>query len=142
LAGARLPFPIRVRTEGLERLPLVLAGREGLALALENLLANAAEAIASDPTALGQGEITIAGRADSDRVELTVQDTGPGISPEEQARIFEFDYSVRSKRGRLGFGLWWVKSLMTRLGGSVSVESRGPGAEFRGTTFRLRLPVA
>jgi signal transduction histidine kinase len=38
--------------------------------------------------------------------------------------------------GKLGFGLWWVKTLMTRLGGSVVVESDGN----HGTTFRLRLP--
>jgi signal transduction histidine kinase len=38
----------------------------------------------------------------------------------------------------LGFGLWWVKTLIVRLGGSVSVESDG----HRGTTFRLRLPRA
>jgi len=38
----------------------------------------------------------------------------------------------------LGFGLWWVKTLMTRLGGSVSVESDG----IHGTNFHLRLPQA
>ena len=37
---------------------------------------------------------------------------------------------------KLGFGLWWVKTLMTRLGGSVTVEST-PG---QGTAFRLKLP--
>ncbi len=45
---------------------------------------------------------------------------------------------ARSARSRLGFGLWWVKTMMTRLGGAVSVESDGR----RGTTFRLRLPQA
>ncbi|NLS77292.1 MAG: HAMP domain-containing histidine kinase, partial [Chloroflexi bacterium] len=37
-----------------------------------------------------------------------------------------------------GFGLWWVKTWMVRMGGSVAVESDGA----HGTTFRLRLPVA
>ena len=39
--------------------------------------------------------------------------------------------------GKLGFGLWWIKTLMARLGGSVAVESDGQ----HGTTFRLRLPL-
>jgi signal transduction histidine kinase len=41
------------------------------------------------------------------------------------------------RKGKLGFGLWWVKTLTARLGGSVSVESDG----VHGTTFRLRLPA-
>jgi signal transduction histidine kinase len=55
-------------------------------------------------------------------------------------RIFDFSYSSRSasQPGKLGFGLWWVKSLMTRFGGRVAIESSGPG----GTTFLLSLPVA
>jgi signal transduction histidine kinase len=40
--------------------------------------------------------------------------------------------------GKLGFGLWWVKSLMARFGGNVSVESDGRS----GTTFLLSLPQA
>jgi C4-dicarboxylate-specific signal transduction histidine kinase len=43
----------------------------------------------------------------------------------------------KTKGAKLGFGLWWVKTLMTRLGGSVSVESDGE----HGATFRLRLPA-
>ena len=39
--------------------------------------------------------------------------------------------------GKLGFGLWWIKTLITRLGGTVAVESDGQ----HGTTFRLRLPL-
>ncbi len=38
----------------------------------------------------------------------------------------------------MGFGLWWVKTLMARFGGSIRVESD----EFSGTTFILELPIA
>ena len=67
-----------------------------------------------------------------------VSDDGPGIPPEMRTRIFEFGESGRRRggNGRLGFGLWWVKTLITRLGGTVTVESDGKN----GTTFRLRLP--
>jgi signal transduction histidine kinase len=100
----------------------------------------------------GEGVVTIRGTAHGDRVEIAVSDSGPGIAPELHDRIFEFNFSrdaspgsgaragraTRKARTRLGFGLWWVKTLMVRLGGSVSVESDGR----QGTTFRLTLPRA
>ena len=76
-------------------------------------------------------------------VEIAVHDDGPGIPPELHDRIFEFNFSRTeharagsARAGNLGFGLWWVKSLMVRLGGSVTVDSDGQ----QGTTFYLRLP--
>ena len=69
-----------------------------------------------------------------------------GREPELHERIFEFNFSGRQRpaagrsdttTGKLGFGLWWVKTLMTRFGGSIAVQSDGR----RGTTFTLRLPV-
>ena len=83
--------------------------------------------------------IVIQGASSSEWVEVSISDNGPGIPPEIQNQIFELNYSgrVSAHPGKLGFGLWWVKTLMTRLGGSVVVESDGQ----HGTTFRLRLPV-
>ena len=87
--------------------------------------------------------MTVRGRARNDVVEIAVSDSGPGIAPELHDRIFEFNFSRteharagNARAGNLGFGLWWVKSLMVRLGGSVTVESDGR----QGTTFTLRLP--
>jgi signal transduction histidine kinase len=72
-------------------------------------------------------------------VEVQVGDSGPGIAPELHERIFDFNFSGRQAHaGKLGFGLWWVKTLMARFGGSVAVDSDGQ----HGTTFTLRLPVA
>jgi len=157
LTTARLPAELAVTTRGLGRLPPVMASREGLALVIVNLLDNAAEAMG------GRGQIRISGIAHAHDVELAVSDDGPGIAPELQGRIFEFDFSSQRSpskisvpsrtsdiedleradpnregavRAKLGFGLWWVKTLMTRLGGAITVESDGQ----RGATFRLRLP--
>ena len=87
----------------------------------------------------GQGEVTIRVVVKGRWVEIRVSDTGPGIPLELQERIFEFSYSSRSAHpGKLGFGLWWVKSLVTRFGGRVAVESPDQG----GTTFILSLPLS
>jgi len=133
LERARLPAQIKVEVAGLGDLPPVAAHQESLVLALVNLLQNAANAMGD------AGRIAISGAARPTWVELSVHDSGPGIRPELYDRIFEFNFSGQpaGSRGNLGFGLWWVKTLMTRLGGSVSAESDPSG---RGATFYLRLP--
>jgi signal transduction histidine kinase/putative methionine-R-sulfoxide reductase with GAF domain len=125
---------IQVQVGDLAGLPTVVAGRQSLTLVFANLLENAADAMQ------GEGVVTIRGAARDGWVEVAVGDSGPGIVPELHARIFEFNASGRAtpRAGKLGFGLWWVKTLMVRLGGSVAVESDG----CHGTTFRLRLPRA
>jgi len=134
IRAANLPPGVRVQTEGLDHLPVVMAGGQSLTFVFTNLLENAADAMR------GEGVIAIHGSADGGWVELTISDSGPGIPPDLHDRIFELNFSGRTstRPGKLGFGLWWVKTLMTRLGGSVSVESDG----VHGTVFNLRLPRA
>jgi two-component system phosphate regulon sensor histidine kinase PhoR len=73
---------------------------------------------------------------------LEVDDTGIGIEPRHQERIFERFYRVDKARSRelggTGLGLSIVKHIAKDTGGSVSLESR-PGL---GSTFRVRLPLA
>jgi signal transduction histidine kinase len=130
----KLPSGIEVQVEKLDRLPMIMAGERTLTLVFTNLLENAADAMD------GNGIIQIRGFVDEEWVEINVSDNGPGIPPRLHDHIFELNYSGRgvTRPSKLGFGLWWVKTLMTRLGGSVSVESDG----IRGTTFHLRLPQA
>jgi len=133
IQAAGLPPGIRVEVQNLSSLPAVAAGNRSLSLVFENLLNNASDAMK------GQGVISIQGAVRGDQVEIDVRDSGPGIAPELHDRIFELSFTGRpSHKGKLGFGLWWVKSLMVRLGGSVSVHSDGR----HGTTFSLHLPSA
>jgi signal transduction histidine kinase len=136
-ALAVLPPEVSVRLDGLDTLPPAWASRRGLTMIFTNLLENATEAME------GRGTIVISGALDHDnRIIIAVRDDGPGIPPEWHERIFELEFSrkpLQEKRaGRLGFGLWWVKTWVQRLGGSVSVESDG----CHGATFYLTLPCA
>ena len=74
--------------------------------------------------------------------QISVTDQGPGISPEEQERVFERFYRVDSARSRqtggTGLGLSIVKHVLANHGGEVSLWSQ-PG---HGSTFTLRLPLA
>ncbi|HEX9077849.1 MAG TPA: GAF domain-containing protein [Anaerolineae bacterium] len=134
VGSTRLPSGICVQVQEIDALPAVVAGQRSLIMVFTNLLENANEAMH------GEGVVTIRGATRGDWVEITFADNGPGIAPELHDSIFELSYSGRAgkRAGNLGFGLWWVKTLMTRLGGSVVVESDG----HHGTAFRLALPAA
>ncbi len=133
IRAVQIPAEIRIEDEGLDDLPAVTAGGPSLTFVFKNLIENAIAAMH------GNGLIVLKGSAESDWVEISVTDSGPGIAPEIHNQIFELNFSrTGAQPGKLGFGLWWVKTLMTRIGGSVIIESDGQ----HGTTFRLRLPAA
>ena len=125
---------ISVQLCALDELPPVAATDQGLSFVFTNLLENAARAMD------GRGCVTISGSVDHQCVVVSVRDDGPGIAPELHDRIFEFSFLGRGSgsSGKLGFGLWWVKTLMMRVGGAVTVESDGRS----GTTFWLNIPRA
>jgi two-component system phosphate regulon sensor histidine kinase PhoR len=87
------------------------------------------------------GTILISIRSENRDVVLTVKDSGIGISPQLQQRIFERFYRVDKARSRelggTGLGLSIVKNIAEQHGGSVSVESQ-PGL---GSTFCVTLPL-
>jgi signal transduction histidine kinase len=88
------------------------------------------------------GEIIITSQHTDDFIEISVQDTGSGISPEHLPHIFErfyrADQSRSRKTGGAGLGLAIVKHLVEAQGGQVSAVSQ-PG---QGTTISFTLPVA
>jgi GAF domain-containing protein/nitrogen-specific signal transduction histidine kinase len=127
----QVPEAVEIKTNGLENLPTVTAGSQSLTFVFRNLIENALAAMD------GEGSIVIQGSCQPDAVEISVTDSGPGIAAELHNQIFELNFSrTGTQPGKLGFGLWWVKTLMTRLDGTVNVESDG----YHGTTFRLHLP--
>ena len=86
-----------------------------------------------------KGRITVTLRDVDDEVELSVQDTGIGISPEHLPRLFERFHRIEGARGRTqegsGIGLALVDDLVRLHGGTVSVSSQPA----EGTTLTVRL---
>jgi signal transduction histidine kinase len=80
------------------------------------------------------GSVHVSVRTVADVVELVVKDTGPGIAPEESAKIFEeFQQagSVRARRSGTGLGLAIARRLLKMHGGSIRLSSKlGQGSEF------------
>jgi signal transduction histidine kinase len=72
-------------------------------------------------------------------VEITVTDTGEGISPELLPHIFEpFQQGATAGRPGLGLGLAIARQIVEAHGGAVHVHSPGPG---EGSVFTVRLPL-
>ena len=86
------------------------------------------------------GRVWVEAKSDDETLELSVCDTGIGISPEQQNRIFDKFYqagmTTKGVREGTGLGLSITKHLVDRHGGTISLESV-PGA---GSTFTVRLP--
>ena len=92
---------------------------------LLNLVRNACEA-----TTRRGARVRIQLKGLDQQVTLTVEDEGAGIAPEMLENLFRFGVSTKGERGN-GMGLWAVKRLVTRRGGSISVDSTlGAGSTF------------
>ena len=85
----------------------------------------------------GGGTVIMSARGDTQEVVFSVADTGPGIPPEDQARLFDSFWQARKgdRRG-VGLGLSITKDIVTALGGRVWVES----VVGVGSTFCFALP--
>jgi len=132
LFGGRLEG-ITVQRQLEPGLPQVLADPESIRRALANLIDNAAEAMQGSllrvlgmHTALSE---------DGAAVEITVSDTGPGLTDEIRERLFLPFYSTKH-RGT-GLGLSIAAKIVQEHGGSIRAESNSP----KGARFLLRLPL-
>lgn len=114
----------------------VLGDHALLVTALRNLLDNA---LRYSPE---ETQVSIGVRTTGDIAEIAVVDQGVGLTPEQQARVFERFYRVDAARSRAtggtGLGLSIVKHVAANHGGEVRLWS-APG---RGSTFTLRIPLA
>jgi PAS domain S-box-containing protein len=117
-------------------LPAVWGDSERVTQILTNLVSNAHKYTPEG------GQITVVAAAAGDGIRLEVRDTGVGLSPEEQARLFTRFYRAQNRAtqeaGGTGLGLAITRALVEAHGGRIAVES-SPG---RGATFRLTLPTA
>jgi signal transduction histidine kinase len=117
-----------------EHLPVGRGDQRRLTQVLINLVGNAIKFTET-------GSIDIGVKAVGGQFDIAVSDTGPGIAPEDQERIFEefhqVDNSSTRKKGGTGLGLSISRSLIELHGGRIDLEST-MGV---GSTFRVIIPV-
>src|SRR5262249_46218017 len=124
---------IQVQTRLAPELPHVMADPEAIKRALANLVDNAAEAMQG--AMLRQIQISTALVASRDAVEITVADTGHGVTQELKERLF-LPYFSTKKRGT-GLGLAIVSRIIEDHHGSIRVEENRPV----GAKFVVELPI-
>lgn len=116
-------------------LPPILADRQRLEQALVNLLGNAGKYTPDG------GDIRVSARRVDQQVEIAVSDSGPGLSPDDQRRVFDKFYragdGLTQQQTGSGLGLTIAKSLVELHGGTLGVESELG----RGSTFRISMPT-
>jgi two-component system, OmpR family, sensor histidine kinase BaeS len=141
LASTLAPWEAAAREKGFRwetnftgDLPAILIDPDRMAQAIGNILSNA---IKFTPAG---GHISIRTAFVDRQLTIEISDTGPGIPPEEQEKIFQPFY--RGSQGRrilegMGLGLSIVRDIVTAHGGTVELES----ASGQGTRFILQIPV-
>nr|WP_245251473.1 ATP-binding protein [Paenibacillus turicensis] len=111
------------------KVPVLMLNPKEIKQLILNLCRNAMEAMDD------KGQLTIMTHVVENGVELHVSDTGPGISPEEQVKLFQPFYTTKTKGTGLGLAL--CQSILEKHGGNISVKSElGVG-----TTFVVLLPI-
>ena len=119
-------------------LPPLLADEDRAIQILTNLTANALQYTPEG------GKVTISAKRVNDNIQISIRDTGIGISPEHLSHIFDRFYRADKSRSRAsgggsGIGLTIARALVEAHGGRIWVESEGKGT---GSKFTFSLPIA
>jgi two-component system, NtrC family, nitrogen regulation sensor histidine kinase NtrY len=125
---------IALKTSFADNLPSVRADAGLLRSVVVNLIDNAAEAL--ETARVREITVSTSANGDSETVEICVQDTGHGISPEDKDRLFLPHFSTKN-RGT-GLGLAIAARIVAEHGGTIRVEDNFP----IGSRFLVDLPVA
>jgi two-component system NtrC family sensor kinase len=96
-----------------------------------NLLVNAGQAIE------GEGKVTVRTRTEADQIHISISDTGRGITPENQKKLFSTGFTTKPLGEGTGLGLSISRNIVQQHGGTIDVESP-PG---QGATFHIRIPL-
>ena len=131
---ASVPFYVTLAPD----LPVIPADPDKLQQVLDNLIRNAAEAIAegsiTSNAPLVSGQITLSAKTDESVLLLSVADNGCGITPEQLPHLFEPFISY--KRTGSGLGLSIAERILRAHHGTISVQS-----DDSGTRFLICLPI-
>jgi signal transduction histidine kinase len=135
LVAFRFPVDqITVRDDRAMPLPRVRAKVDTLEQVLVNLLSNAIHALVERPP---PRVLRVSSRHEGDHVVVAVEDSGPGVPPNMQERIFQ-PFATSKGPGGTGLGLYISRQIAQAAGGDLALE---PGT-LGGARFVLRLPVA
>ncbi len=131
LAGAQVPQDVKIVQQVAAGELWVDADREQLVMVFKNIVTNAIQAMQYAGTLW-----VTAGRTGDGEIEVTFEDSGPGIAPEHLEQLFQPFFSTKEKG--FGVGLPICKMIIEKHGGTLEAQSEAG----QGATFSVRLPIA
>jgi two-component system, NtrC family, sensor kinase len=115
---------------------LIDSDKQMLEQVLVNLMSNAIYAV--NEKGEKEGRIGIETVRDESMIEIRISDNGPGISEENQKRMYNLFFTTKPPGKGTGLGLPICQNILKKLGGSLSFQTEAG----EGTTFIIRLPVS
>jgi PAS domain S-box-containing protein len=126
-----LPEDVLVHTDLAEDLPLVAIDPDQIRQVFFNIISNAWDAMPNG------GDLCIRTAVSNNAVEVSIKDTGHGISPENLPRIFDPFFTTKPEGKGTGLGLSVCQGIIESHGGSIWAESEAG----QGTTFIIQFPL-
>ncbi len=126
----KLPKGVKITKNFAPNIPTLKLDPRKMQQLFNNLITNAIQAMPNG------GDLIIHTSSDAETIEIDFKDTGTGISPENQLKLFEPLFTTKQKG--IGLGLTIVKDIVEGYKGTIQVESK-VGA---GTTFKIHLPLS
>jgi signal transduction histidine kinase len=123
---------IAIKQELNDEIPLIQASIGQITEVFRNLADNACRAMKGD------GQLIIASDFNDGIISVRVEDTGPGIPPKIQERLFKKPVPSKEPGGGAGLGLWLSQLMLQTIGGDVEIEKTGP----TGTTMLVQIPAS
>ena len=121
---------IKIKTNLQPDLPIIAGDQSQLQQVFLNIISNAVDAIGKD------GLVEIESSYSDSSIEVRIKDNGPGIREDLQKRVFDPFFTTKQTGKGTGLGLWVTYSIVEKLGGSISLQSKVG----EGTTFTIRIP--
>jgi len=115
-----------------DSIPLVKVPIAQVSEVFRNLVDNACRAMK------GNGQLVVTSCLDDNIVSVRVQDTGPGIPPRIQERLFVKPVPSKEQGGGSGLGLWLSQLMLRTIGGDIKIDK----SDSDGTTMLVRIPVS
>jgi signal transduction histidine kinase len=127
---AKVPIHFQIEVEGSE---IIRADRKRLKTIIKNLASNAVKYSRTDAS---DAFVKFRLLQDKDKIEFEISDNGIGIPSEQQEKIFEMFYRYANDTNGSGLGLFIVKEVLSKIGGTIELESQ----ENKGSIFRVSVP--
>lgn len=116
----------------------VLADRDEMIQAITNLMRNSLHAL-EDAGRKGHGQLVLRSKMEDGAILVDIEDSGAGISVENQSQLFESSFTTKSVDEGTGLGLGISRRFVRSYGGDIEFVSSVP---FEKTVFRIRMPLA